>query len=100
MFQTMHAYFFIAFLLEVHTVLMIKTNNREAARSSGQRNVPYGLDSASSASLSPGDQLLCIIYTANHLETFALGHYCGTNQNKNKLSLSRWQGTKDEIKIL
>lgn len=75
----MHACFFVAFLLEAHAVFMMKTSNREAARSSGQRHVPYGLGSAPSASLSPGGQLLCIIYTANHLETSALGHYCGTN---------------------
>lgn len=57
--------------------------------------------------LSPGGQLLCIIYTANHLESSALGHCCGTNkkrkkrkEKKPKLGLPRWRDTKDEIKIL
>ena len=58
----MHGCFSVAFSLDINIMSMMKTNTREAVRSSGQENMPWSLGSVPSAPASPGDLLICIIY--------------------------------------
>lgn len=78
----------MAFLLEINTTSMMKTSNREAVRSSGQENMPWSLVSVPPASISPGDRLLCIPYTAVASRDLWAGHYYGTSHNRKQAWLS------------
>lgn len=89
-FEKMHACFFVAFLLEVHAVLMMKTNNREAARSNGQRNVPYGLGSAPSASLTRWPAALHYLHCKSSRE-FCIGALLWYKQEKKKKKRKKTQ---------